>query len=158
MPRTKTAGSRTREADGLTPVERDVVEAYLNPDSPGYMSKSEAYRQVTGTKAKPDTVQQYAYKLFKRDVVLEYLERRRAEQRERVDINTEWALGKLVEIVNWGTSYDLAGRMRDAKAANTALGLIAKHVGGFNDKLEVTGEGGGPVQFAVVRRTPGLTS
>ncbi len=68
------------------------------------------------------------------------------ERRERVKIDQDWVVRKLIENVNRAMQaepvYDKEGNpigeyTFQGKVAVMALGLLAKHVGGFSDKLDI---------------------
>lgn len=84
---------------------------------------------------------------------------------KKTQITQQWVVSRLVEIVERCMQhepvFDRAGRPMivdtpagemvpaytfDAKGANGALALLAKHTGGFSDRHEVSGPGGGPIQ------------
>lgn len=89
----------------------------------------------------------------------------KGERAEALQISQQWVLERLVEItercmqhapvldrkgdrvmVETPDGEEAAAYTFDAKGANAALALLAKHTGGFVDRRELAGPGGGPIE------------
>lgn len=118
----------------------------------------------------PKTAEQQGARLLGNAKVAEAITAGQAERSERVQIDQDYVVRNLTEVVErcMQRAPVMVRRGReivqatddddnhvwqfDAKGANTALGLLGKHLGMFKERVEHTGELGGPVAIAVTHR------
>ncbi len=111
------------------------------------------------------TTKQQGHRLTKNDEIRAEIARCNTAIAERADIDAAWVLTQAVEVVERcmqvtpvrsRTCEIVEGKWQfDAAGAIRALTLIAKHTGGFNDKVEHTGPGGRPLLLLVEGRFRG---
>lgn len=103
----------------------------------------------------PKTANRIAAENMSKPVIKAEIEKRMKERGEQVDINAKWVLERLVELTNrcmqaepvLDREGNETGEYRfDSTGANKALDSIGKHLGMFKEKMELSGEGGGPMQ------------
>mgnify|MGYP006921383210 CR=1 FL=1 len=130
----------------LTPKQEAFCVAYLE-----LASGSAAYRSAYGAGKMSDMSIRSA---VSRMLALPHISQRIADLRAQVAqvavVDTAWVVEKAKKVVE--LSVDPKEETYDAKAAVSALSLLAKHVGGFTDKVEHSGN----VGVVVERRTPPL--
>jgi len=80
--------------------------------------------------------------------------RKRLDKRsEKAELTQEWVLAQLRVVQARAVEID------QLSAANRSLELLGKHQGMFTDRVEVGGQGGGPLEVAVTRKVvPAVTN
>ena len=141
-----------KRPDGLTPRQARFVDEYLI--------------DLNGTQAairagySPKTADVQASRLLTRVKVCAAIAQKQAERSAKAELTTEWIIERLIENANRAMeaepARDAAGRpigiyTYQGNVANKALELLGKHRGIFLDKVQMTGQDGGPLQVAITR-------
>ncbi len=115
------------------------VDAYLN--------HADAKRSALEAGYSQQTAKQQGSRLLKNPDVSAAIAAAQAKRAERVRVTADDVLREA-----WAIATD---RQRNDGARVSALALCAKHTGGFSDRVEHTGGGGGPIQvLAAVAELP----
>lgn len=99
------------------------------------------------------TANEQGARLLAKASVSAYIEERKGEIKQKLNLNQEWVIEKLIQCVSksmqeeevqkWDyESKQLAGTgeyVYDSKGATKALELLGKHLGMFKDNLNITG-------------------
>lgn len=135
--------------DGLNDKQIRFVHAMLvEPNA------TQAYI-AAGYKSRGPAAEATASRLLRNHKVAVALTKLREERAERVEVDQDWVLEKLVANVDrsmkvepvYNKEGDEIGEYQyQGSVANKALELVGKHLGMFTEKVEHTGKDGGPIE------------
>lgn len=170
---TRKVGPKIAPTEDPSIKHQEFIDALL---SDPYMNATKAYMRVFPGSSEA-AARRSASRLLTRDDVARALETEMRARAERTKVDKDWVMRNLVEVaqrcmqhvpvMEWNPelkahvqAVDGEGRgiwAFDAKGANTALGMIGKHVDvqAFSEKQEVNHTGARPVLVKVVRKTVG---
>lgn len=142
----------------LTPKQEAFCAAYMELQNAGA-----AYRAAYDAAKMTDmSCRVSASRLLSQPNIRQRIAELRAQVAERAVVDTAWVVERAVQVVDRSLEAtpvrDRKGKIidgvwtYDAKATVSALALLAKHVGGFTDRVEHSGN----VGVTVERRTPPL--
>ena len=149
--------------DTLTPQQARFVEEYLVD-----LNAGRAYERA-GYRARGKSADVNASRLLANARVAAAVAAAQANRATRTEITQDYVLRNLTEVVErcmqrapvmvragreWVQATDDEGRdvwQFDARGANQALGLLARHLGMLTDRVEHTGKDGGPIPVQVWR-------
>jgi len=141
-----------KRPDGLTPRQARFVDEYL--------IDLNATRAAIRAGYSEHTADSQGSRLLKNAKVCTAIAAKQAERAGKSELTTEWIIERLIENANRAMeaepARDAAGKpigiyTYQGNVANKALELLGKHRGIFLDKVQMTGQDGGPLQVAVCR-------
>ena len=132
-------------ADKLTPKQEMFIKEYLVDLNATQAAIRAGYSAKTADRIGPE--------LLGKTCVSRAIEEAKAKRAEKLDLNAEWVLDKLVQVTDrcmqaepvmvfdYSTKemVETGEYQFDSKGANRALELIGKHIGMFESKLNITG-------------------
>lgn len=124
----------------LTPKQARFVEEYLCDLN----ATQAAIRAGYSARA----AKQRGAQLLARPTIADAVAQRQTARAERVQVDQDYVIGKLRMVVDRCTTPATF----DGKAATSALGLLARHLGMLKDRIEHTGDAGGPIALTVTHR------
>lgn len=130
----------TPPSASLTPKQARFVEEYLCD-----LNATQAAIRA-GYSAR--TAKQHGARLLTRAAIAGAVTARQTARAARVQVDQDYVIGKCRAIVERCTDPATF----DGKAATSALTLLARHLGMLKDRVEHTGDAGGPIAIAVTHR------
>lgn len=121
----------------LTPKQRLFVAEYPKD----FNGTAAAVRAGCSEKSAKVTASRWLTKANVQDAIAKAMKRRN----EKAEIDAKWVLYRLIR------NSKRAEAANKFSAVNRALEIISRHTGGFSEKHEHTGSGGGPIQTQVLR-------
>lgn len=119
----------------LTKLQRQFVDAYTDPTSPGYSSPTNAVR---ATEYKTDNPNKIGMQLMQHPLVAKEIKEIQDARRERMELTADYVLHKLISVVE-ETAKD-GDRIR-------ALELLGKNLGLFKERTEISGPDGEAIKM-----------
>lgn len=119
----------------LTKLQRQFVDAYTDPTSPGYSSPTNAVRQ---TDYKTDNPNKIGMQLMQHPLVAAAIKESFDARRERMELTADYVIHKLIALA------EEAGRDGDKIRA---LELLGKNLGIFKERQEISGPDGEAIRY-----------
>lgn len=119
----------------LTKLQRQFVDAYTDPTSPGYSSPTNAVRQ---TEYKTDNPNKIGMQLMQHPLVAAAIKESQDRRRERMELTADYVIHKLIALA------EEAGRDGDKIRA---LELLGKNLGIFKERQEISGPDGEAIKY-----------
>jgi len=119
----------------LTKLQRQFVDAYTNPESPGYSSPTNAVRQ---TEYRTDNPNKIGQQLMQHPLVASAIKEVWDARRERMELTADYVIHKIVDIVEQ-TDKD-SDRLR-------ALELLGKSLALWKERQEISGPDGEAIKY-----------
>lgn len=117
----------------LTDKQRNFVNEYMKD-----MNASAAYLRA-GYQCTEEAARRAGSRLLSNVDIQSEIGQRTDKMQQESGMSVQWVLEKYKKIIERNEDTD-------PSVAKGALDSVAKHYGMFKDKVEVSGEGGGPVQ------------
>ena len=119
----------------LTKLQRQFVDAYTDPTSPGYSSPTNAVRQ---TEYKTDNPNKIGMQLMQHPLVAKEIKEIQDSRRERMELTADYVIHKLIALAE--ESAKDGDKIR-------ALELLGKNLGIFKERQEISGPDGKAIEY-----------